>query len=106
MGRGVAKLWAEVFMRGMRLVSAAALLVLMTAGVSVIAQAKPDFSGQWTIDIQRSDRSIQANEPRVAFPSTITIKHSGADMELESASTRQDPIKATYKLDGPEVTIP
>jgi hypothetical protein len=66
------------------------------------AQAKPDFSGTWTLDTAKSDPAPQGRGGGGGAAS-VTIKQTGADLAVTSEG-RQGPQTMTYKLDGSEST--
>jgi len=81
------------------------LLALATAVVLPFharAQAKPDFSGTWTLDTAKSDPAPQGRGGGGGAAS-VTIKQTGAELAVTSEG-RQGPQTMTYKLDGSEST--
>jgi hypothetical protein len=66
------------------------------------AQAKPDFSGTWTLDTAKSDPAPQGRGGGGGAAS-VTIKQTGAELAVTSEG-RQGPQTMTYKLDGSEST--
>ena len=82
----------------------ALLLALTTAVVLPFyarAQAKPDFSGTWTLDTAKSDPAPQGRGGGGA--ASVTIKQTGNELAVTSEG-RQGPQTMTYKLDGSEST--
>ena len=78
------------------------LLALATAVVLPFhgrAQAKPDFSGTWTLDTAKSDPAPQGRGG--GGGGSVTIKQTGAELAVTSEG-RQGPQTMTYKLDGTE----
>src|SRR5437773_2904180 len=66
------------------------------------AQAKPDFSGTWTLDTAKSDPAPQGRGGG-GGAGTVTIKQTGTELAVTSEG-RQGPQTMTYKLDGSEST--
>jgi hypothetical protein len=88
---------------------AAALVVAMA--VSGYAQKKPDFSGAWTVDTEKSD---PAPAPGAGpggggrgggMMGPITIKQTADSISIESQGRGGTPQTRTYKLDGSEQEI-
>src|SRR5438874_3241599 len=93
------------------------LLILMLAlglPAATWAQSKPDFSGTWTFDAEKSDPPPQRQRGGgggggggggrgPAGP--ITIKQSATELSITSEG-RQGPQTLTYKLDGSVSTNP
>jgi hypothetical protein len=82
------------------------LLALATAIVlpfHVRAQAKPDFSGTWTLDTAKSDPAPQGRGGGGGGGGTQTIKQTGTELAVTTEG-RQGPQTMTYKLDGSEST--
>jgi hypothetical protein len=88
---------------------AAALVVAMA--VSGYAQKKPDFSGAWTVDTEKSD---PAPAPGAGpggggrgggMMGPITIKQTADSISIESQGRGGMPQTRTYKLDGSEQEI-
>ncbi len=80
------------------LVVAAALAV---PGIAV-AQAKPDFSGKWVQDLEKSDPMRgPGGGGGPATPATLTITQTAADLTIET-TRGANTSKAVYKLDGTE----
>lgn len=82
---------------------AGAVAVLFAAGV--MAQAKPDFSGSWTLDAEKSVMPMRGGGGGGGRGgggmAAVTIKIDGATM----TSTREGmngPVVTTYMLDGTE----
>jgi len=77
-------------------VAASALTIL---GALAFATAKPNFSGTWVLD---KDRSF-SNPP--GLEQTLTIQHNGDQIKLESKQKTQQGervINESYTLDGKE----
>ena len=81
--------------------------VALTLGAQAIsiAQAAPDFSGTWRLNQAKSSRAIVGNTPDIQFASQLEVKQSAADISIVGTSIRQQPVSATYKLDGSKVTV-
>ncbi len=66
------------------------------------AQAKPDFSGKWIQDMEKSDQPQGGGGGRgPAGPQQITITQTAADITFER-TMGQNVVKTVYKLDGSE----
>ena len=81
----------------------AVAVALAAAGVS-LAQDKPDFSGTWVLNMEKSN--LGAGRP-VTVPGgrtvTLVVKQTAAEMSIErQTGTQKD--TAVYKLDGSECT--
>ena len=84
------------------------LAVVLALPTLTAAQAKPNFTGKWVQDMEKSDP--MGGRPGgggggggrgPAGPQTLTITQTAADLTIE----RQNPngaVKAVYKLDGTE----
>ena len=79
-----------------------ALLLAVALAVPSIAQAqKPDFSGKWIQDMEKSDPAPAGRGGGAANPQTITITMTAAEFTMER-TTGQGVQKTVYKLDGSE----
>jgi len=87
----------------MRLVIGLGVAVLLCA--SALAQGRPDFTGTWRFNQQKSTPGIAGNTPNIAFPSQIVAKQSATEFDVAMTSVRQQPVSAVYKLDGSQVTV-
>jgi hypothetical protein len=87
----------------------AALLLVLAGGLALaqaaVAQQAPNFSGRWVLNAKATP-GVDSNEPEIAFPSYIVIKHGAGDLHWESSSTRQETVALDMKLGGPEVARP
>jgi hypothetical protein len=84
------------------------VLVLAVATAVVLpfyarAQAKPDFSGTWTLDTAKSDPAPQGRGGGGGGGGSVTIKQTGNELAVTTEG-RQGPQTMTYKLDGSEST--
>jgi len=81
--------------------------VALTLGVQAVAlaQARPDFSGTWRLNVSKSAPNVAGNTPNIPFPSQIVARQTPTDISVESTSIRQQPVSAVYKLDGSKVTV-
>ena len=70
-----------------------------------LAQARPDFSGSWRLNVGKSGPNVAGNTPNIPFPSQIAVKQTPTDIAIESTSVRQQPVSAVYKLDGSKVIV-
>ena len=88
---------------------AAALVVALA--VSGYAQKKPDFSGTWTVDTDKSDPPPAGGPggggggrgPGMMGP--LTIKQTADSLSIESQGRQGNPQSRIYKLDGSEQEI-
>ena len=85
----------------MKRVLMAVALVALVIPFTAHAQAKPDFSGTWTLDAAKSDpapagRGGGGGGRGGGAAGPVTIKQTATDITIGMA---------TYKLDGSEVTI-
>ena len=61
------------------------LLASLTLAAGIPAQAKPDFSGTWRLDLSRSDAAAHAETPG---PVTLTIKQSPTEIHITTTTSR------------------
>jgi len=94
-------------------IGALAAVVLMTAGV--LAQAKPNFAGTWTMDAPAAPAAPPAGAPAGGgggggrgggrggggWGMEITIAQTAATLNVKGMQG-QNPLDLTYKLDGSE----
>ena len=76
-----------------------ALSCLLLAGL-VWADAKPNFSGTWTLDKDRS------NGKQPGFDQTISVKHAGDQLTLETKQTTargEVTLNESYTFNGTEM---
>ena len=88
-----------------RLTIAASIALMLGAQALSLAQARPDFSGTWRISQSKSSRNVVGNTPDIQFPSQLEVKQSATDVSVVATSVRQQPLSATYKLDGSKVNV-
>jgi hypothetical protein len=72
------------------------------------AQAKPDFSGKWTQDLEKSDPmggrgGGGGGAAPTPTPQTLTVTQTPADITIET-TRGQNTTKVVYKTDGSEST--
>jgi hypothetical protein len=84
---------------------AAGVALTLAAQTETFAQARPDFSGTWRISQSKSSRSVFGNTPDIQFPSQLDVKQTGTEIEVTATSVRQQPVSATYTLDGSKVNV-
>ncbi len=82
-----------------RLVLLVAVMALAVTGVA-FAQAKPDFSGTWTLDPSKSDQMGGGGMGR-GPGGPMTIKQTATEVVVER-TMGGEPVTQTYKLDGTE----
>jgi hypothetical protein len=86
----------------MRPVSSFVLALALAMPIAAWAQAKPDFSGTWTYNAEKSDPPPQRGGGGGRGPGgPITIKQTATELSITSEG-RQGPQTLTYKLDGSE----
>jgi hypothetical protein len=88
-----------------RLMIVLSVALALGAQAVALAQARPDFSGTWRLNVGKSGPNVAGNTPNIPFPSQIAVKQTPTDISVESTSVRQQPISAVYKLDGSKVTV-
>jgi len=92
-----------ICMRGVFLFVLAAAVAMP---IAARAQAKPDFSGSWTLNAEKSDPPPQRGGGGGRGPAgPITIKQTATEFSITSEG-RQGPQTLTYKLDGSVSTNP
>ena len=77
----------------------------LAAHPGVFAQAKPDLSGTWLLNYDKSDPEVAGNGADVPFPSQLVVTQSPTELSIERSSIRQAPFAAVYKLDGSRVKV-
>jgi len=95
--------------RIIRTLGITAALVVAVA-VSGYAQKKPDLSGTWTVDTEKSDPAPAAGAGGggrgfMGMTGPITIKQTADSVSIEGQG-RQGTMTRSYKLDGTETEIP
>lgn len=87
------------------------ILVCLTFSISVFAQSKTNFSGEWTLDRDKSDFSDQLRIESVK----VTVEQSDKTIKITTDTThvnipgqrgipKRPPSTTTYTLDGKEMT--
>jgi hypothetical protein len=95
----------------MRRVSSFVLALALAMPIAAWAQAKPDFSGTWTMNAEKSDPPPQrgggggGGGGGRGGGGPITIKQTATELSITSEG-RQGPQTLTYKLDGSVSTNP
>ena len=69
------------------------------------AQARPDLSGTWVLNFDKSGPEVAGNGADVPFPSQLVVTQSPTELSVKRSSVRQAPFAAVYKLDGSRVTV-
>jgi hypothetical protein len=82
----------------------AATLVL-AASHATNAQGRPDLSGTWVLNYDKSGPEVAGNGADVPFPSQMVVAQSPTELSVKRSSVRQSPFAAVYKLDGSKVTV-
>jgi hypothetical protein len=88
----------------MRRVSSFVVVLALAYPVVGRAQAKPDFSGTWTLDASRSDAPM-GRRGGAPGPVTLVVKQTAGEIAIETRRGENSQT-ATYKLDGSESTNP
>jgi hypothetical protein len=88
-----------------RLMIVLSVALALGGQTETLAQARPDFSGTWRLNVGKSGPNVAGNTPNIPFPSQIVVKQTATDISVESTSIRQQPVSAVYKLDGSKVTV-
>lgn len=88
-----------------RLTIALSVAVALVAQTAALAQAKTDFSGTWRLNQAKSSRDAVGNTPDIPFASQLDVKQTLTEIAVTSTSVRQQPVSATYKLDGSTVSV-
>jgi hypothetical protein len=88
-----------------RMAFTVALVILgLSAAPGVFAQTKPDLSGTWVLNYDKSGPEVAGNGADVPFPSQLVVTQSPTELSVKRSSVRQAPFAAAYKLDGSRVT--
>jgi hypothetical protein len=87
----------------------AAIMLAVTS--AVFAQNKPDFSGTWTLDRDKSEMPQMAGGPGGrpgggTGTMTVTIKQTPDTITIEQTTGQMGSRTLTYKLDGSESVNP
>ena len=82
----------------MTLVQPAVVVLSVVLSASPAAQARPDFSGTWTMDLSRSESAHQGDP---IGPVTVVITQSPSELRIET-TRQQAKTTAVYQLDGSE----
>jgi hypothetical protein len=88
-----------------RVVMTLVATLVLAALPEVFAQARPDLSGTWVLNYDKSSRGISGNSPDVVFPSQLIVTQSPTELAVKRTSVRQAPFSAVYKLDGSQVNV-
>ena len=81
---------------------------LVLSAIALSAQERPDFSGSWTFNAAlTSEPGVGGGGtgPQISWPTTLEIKQTRAQMEVQSSTRQQFTQVLTYPLDGSETTI-
>ena len=85
------------------------MALVLTLGLATppgaFAQARPDLSGTWRLNFDKSGPNIAGNGADVPFPSDLVIRQSATELSVRRTSVRQAPFAAVYTLDGSVVTV-
>jgi hypothetical protein len=99
-----------------RAVAVCGAVAMMFVAVSVSAMGKPDFSGKWTIDAEKTAAAMPAGAPAGGggggrmggggAPGPMTITQTATELKIETTAGDGTVNGFTYKLDGSEQTRP
>ena len=81
------------------------VVIALAATPGVFAQTRPDVSGTWRLNFDKSGSSIAGNGADVPFPSDMVITQSATELSVKRTSVRQAPFSAVYKLDGSPINV-
>ncbi len=88
-----------------RVLFALMVTVGLMAPPGAFAQVRPDPSGTWRLNFDKSDPGIAGNGADVPFPSDMVVVQSATELSVKRTSVRQAPFSAVYTLDGSVVTV-
>jgi hypothetical protein len=87
----------------------AVIMLVVTLGLATApaasAQTRPDLSGTWLLNYEKSSRGVSGNSPDVVFPSQLVVTQSSTELAVKASSVRQAPFSAVYRLDGSKVDV-
>ena len=85
----------------MRRVTSLVFALALALPIAAWAQSKPDFSGTWTMNAEKSDPAPQGRGGGRGPAGPVTIKQTATELSITTEG-RQGPLTLTYKLDGSE----
>jgi hypothetical protein len=88
-----------------RIAFTTAVVLGLAAPPGAFSQARPDFSGTWLLNFDRSGPEVAGNGADVPFPSQLVVTQSATELSVKRSSVRQAAFAAVYKLDGSRVTV-
>ncbi len=97
-------LWAECAGTMLRRIGIILCVSTFLCAVT-LAQERPDFTGTWGFNQQKSTPGIAGNTPNIAFASRIVVRQSADEFDVTLTSVRQQPVAAVYRLDGSQVNV-
>ena len=83
----------------------AVVILGLAAPPCAFAQARPDLSGTWLLNFDRSGPEVAGNGAAVPFPSQLVVTQSTTELSVKRSSVRQAPFAAVYALDGSRVNV-
>ena len=89
----------------MKRLTVALSIPLLLSAQAMFAQARPEFSGTWRLNQAKSSRAIVGNTPDIQFASQLEVTQTPTEVAVVATSVRQQPVSATYKLDGSKVNV-
>jgi hypothetical protein len=88
-----------------RVALAVAVTLGLLIGPEAFGQTRPDLSGTWRLNFDKSGPGVAGNGAEVPFPSEMVIAQSATELAVTRSSVRQAPFSAVYKLDGAKVNV-
>jgi hypothetical protein len=85
-------------------VGAVACLALILHAAA-LAQTRPDFTGRWQLNQDKSGGRAGGNGQIVPFSTQIDVTQTATELHVTASSVRQEPISAVFNLDGSKVTL-
>jgi hypothetical protein len=83
----------------------AVVILGLAAPPGAFSQARPDFSGTWLLNFDKSGPEVAGNGAAVPFPSQLVVTQSATELSVKRSSVRQAPFAGVYKLDGSQVNV-
>lgn len=81
------------------------VVLALAAPPPAFAQGRPDLSGTWVLNFDRSGPEVAGNGADVPFPSQMVVAQAATELSVRRTSVRQAPFSAVYKLDGSRVNV-
>ena len=87
-----------------RFVFAVGVSLALVVQAGALAQGRPDFSGTWKLNQSKSPTAA-GNFAAMQFASEIVVKQTATEFHIARSSVRQQPLSASYPLDGSKVLV-